>query len=395
MKKVLLFVCAAVASISVNAQQEVNFDKTQSKGIELKKEIRPIKDSKIKVSSEIFSSVKDFSNIKKSLKAPAQNDIYGNYVEDHLKGDVLHVCNAATVQKYEEEGKEYVNLILDNGYADIVGTYDAATGKITCSAQVCHKHETYGQFAFYGYDAATDKLLMEVTFTVDNEKNISLDQDAYYIMLIDEGDYKGYGWDGIHTSTFLSLENGKFSYDMAGSEWTALTDKVSIEDYEYSLNVHNFINSTVSIDINDDLTVSMPTNQPIMETSKNADKEVYGDYINIAGARLEGSSIYKDYDATEVKGVLKDNTITFDYFTLASKADADGGSYGAFIRKATLTLNDGNFLAAGTTGIEEIGVTREEKIKNTKTYNLMGQQVNRATAKGLLIRDGKKYINKK
>ena len=43
MKKVLLFVCAAVASISVNAQQEVNFDKTQSKGIELKKEIRPFK----------------------------------------------------------------------------------------------------------------------------------------------------------------------------------------------------------------------------------------------------------------------------------------------------------------------------------------------------------------
>ena len=69
------------------------------------------------------------------------------------------------------------------------------------------------------------------------------------------------------------------------------------------------------------------------------------------------------------------------------QSDADKGS--------TITLNTGNFLAAGTTGIEEIGVTREEKIKNTKTYNLMGQQVNRATAKGLLIRDGKKYINKK
>ena len=32
-------------------------------------------------------------------------------------------------------------------------------------------------------------------------------------------------------------------------------------------------------------------------------------------------------------------------------------------------------------------------VKNAKTYNIMGQQVNRAT-KGLVIRNGKKFLNK-
>ena len=44
--------------------------------------------------------------------------------------------------------------------------------------------------------------------------------------------------------------------------------------------------------------------------------------------------------------------------------------------------------------IENFNNTREYKIKNTPTYNIMGQQVNRKDVKGLMIRDGKKYIAK-
>lgn len=97
---------------------------------------------------------------------------------------------------------------------------------------------------------------------------------------------------------------------------------------------------------------------------------------------------------TDIKGTISGNTITFDnIFINCSDLTEDGyGLFDGYYRLgSTITLNEGNYTA---TGIEEIGVTREEKIKNTKTYNLMGQQVNRATAKGLLIRDGKKYIKK-
>ena len=61
----------------------------------------------------------------------------------------------------------------------------------------------------------------------------------------------------------------------------------------------------------------------------------------------------------------------------------------------TITLNEGNYLLGGNgTGIDNVSTTLAERVKNSKTYNLMGQQVNRMESKGLLIRDGKKYIKK-
>ncbi|MDY4731211.1 MAG: hypothetical protein SO294_02005, partial [Prevotella sp.] len=46
-----------------------------------------------------------------------------------------------------------------------------------------------------------------------------------------------------------------------------------------------------------------------------------------------------------------------------------------------------------TAGIENVNNTVESKIKNAKTFNIMGQRVN-SNAKGLIIRDGKKFLKK-
>ena len=44
-----------------------------------------------------------------------------------------------------------------------------------------------------------------------------------------------------------------------------------------------------------------------------------------------------------------------------------------------------------TTGVEQINVAEDDT--HAPTYNMMGQEVN-PSAKGLIIRDGKKLINK-
>lgn len=166
------------------------------------------------------------------------------------------------------------------------------------------------------------------------------------------------------------------------------------------MNVYGFCGlGCVALDIDDELNVSISAGQPIYvnpNVTTEEDIATYGQYFYVVGCNIVGTSLIPDYNKV-VPGKLSGNTITLsEYLLFRSRNDAEdmGYSLGAVADGLTITLNDGNFLAAGTTGIEEIGVTREEKIKNTKTYNLMGQQVNRATAKGLLIRDGKKYIKK-
>lgn len=58
-----------------------------------------------------------------------------------------------------------------------------------------------------------------------------------------------------------------------------------------------------------------------------------------------------------------------------------------------ITIEEAKELAAASTGIENITVVKADKQSKSKIYNLNGQQVN-GSYKGIVIRDGKKVINK-
>jgi hypothetical protein len=58
-----------------------------------------------------------------------------------------------------------------------------------------------------------------------------------------------------------------------------------------------------------------------------------------------------------------------------------------------ITIEEAKELAAASTGIENITVVKADKQSKSKIYNLNGQQVN-GPYKGIVIRDGKKVINK-
>lgn len=394
MRKLLLFVCAVITSISVNAQEK-----------EIGKNY-----SMEKLQSKLVCDMKDV-NFKTSdtniAKAPSTDKVAGNYIEDNYLN--FHECSDATITAID--GNKF-KIAFATGYAEIEGTYDPATGIITCGEQECGSYTNTNTGVTFNFtikgisqlDLDNGKLYTtnELSFTVEDDGSISINQEGYFIEISGCTDANNIGktWTW-NAGTKLMPVNGKMEgrRNIVGETgwigWQNYSIPVAIEDFEYSVNVYNICAmGCASIDINDDGTVSMATGQ-IMKTVPTSHVETYGEYFTIKGVGVDGQGyMFVDKTMTDIKGTISGNTITFDnIFINCSDLTEDGyglfdGYYGL---GSTITLNEGNYTA---TGIEEIGVTREEKIKNTKTYNLMGQQVNRATAKGLLIRDGKKYIKK-
>ena len=365
----------------------------------------------IKTTSKVDkASFKDMSSIKAMIaKAPAQGDIYGNYIEDNYND--LHECSPATLKESVVDGTTYVNIQMGDGYVDVVGTYDPATGKITVQpGQKCgtyEKNPSFGNFYFYGLAEGEKPGYVNIqvedpiTFTVGDDGTITLDQYGWCTWMGDLAeDQQGFWNLGLNTILLTPNAVQAGTCTISGA-WTKYTSPIYVEDLEYNVNVYNFAEAlgvggfVISIDINDDGTVSMPSKQNLFGTKYNipdAEIATYGDYFFVVRAYLnEDEKIYRDYKAENIAGTISGNTITLtDYWSIATNPDSDGIAYTVTTAQlgTTFTLNDGNY----TAGIKEIGVTREEKIKNTKTYNIMGQQVNRANAKGLLIRNGKKFI---
>ena len=164
----------------------------------------------------------------------------------------------------------------------------------------------------------------------------------------------------------------------------------------HSFHCFEFIELTlgyVGMEVNDDCTVSMPVGQPLYPVSPSIDKDVYGEFFIIYGTKSDdGKSWGLDLEATDIKGKIEGNTLYFEQlfpvFTLFDE-ESSGYSMGWF-GGVTISLDKDFQMAAG---IEDVNNTVESKIKNAKTFNIMGQRVN-SNAKGLIIRDGKKFLKK-
>lgn len=399
MKKLLLFVCFGIFAMSVNAQEQAKTKVASTK--KLQYELASNMKMAAAISTEAFNKANGFN----AAKAPEMDKVAGNYIEDNYLD--IHECSAATITAMD--GNK-VKIAFSTGYAEIEGTYDPATGVITCGAQECGSYTNTStgvkfDFTIFGIseldlDQGKLSITEDLSFTVADDGTISIDQLGYFLRIsgCTEASYIGQTWSWYAATKFMPVNATQAGFSNIGTGWNEYAIPVSVEDFEFSVNVYNFCEEgCLSIDINDDGTVSAATGQPTRELILRDETEypTYGHYINFTGVEVTSDGkIRRDYNKTAVLGTIKGNTITLDeYFTLASNADADGAAYadGWYADGTTITLTEGNYIASG---IEEVTITREEKIKNTKTYNIMGQQVDRSKAKGLLIRDGKKYIKK-
>lgn len=426
MKKFLLSLSVALMATAMNAQTLMTAPSQSLKA----RDLQP-KAMNLQMPNELKASIKDFSDLRAKLKkAPAQSDLYGTYVEDDLAD--IHSCGSAVLQAYEYtddetgETEEYVELALDPiytnyecvNYVDVLGIYDEESSTITVpNNQYCYEitsddyyYSSLGSCYFVlsaivcdedGNISGWDD--NDLVFDVNEDGSLVLQNDGYYVWIYGESsEYNGYGFNG-NTGVILYPANATQSYYWNRPDWASHQEKAYVEDYETSVGVYGFCNvGYCEMTINDDLSVTIDADQPMIDLGLTDESEidVYGEYLNLYPVEVQNDYLVGVMDGTPIEGTLSGNTISIGgtdvdhqtYFTMYSYLDADekGYSNGYYVYYQ-LALDEGNFLADG---IKEVNGTREDKIRNTKTYNLMGQQVNRDAAKGLLIRDGKKYIQK-
>lgn len=395
MKKIFTLIVCATMAIAASAQTLAQ-PAQEGRSLVLAKQLKA---SNVVNAAEKVQA-QDFTALRAKFKA-AQADLYGQYIMTNYED--IYSTSTAEMKKLEEDGIEYVNLVWGDGDYDIVGTF--ANDTITFPAQYVEtwsSSEDYGRLVLYGLVQKEDGLYSTnaIHFVVDPETGLlNLVEDGWTFNIPDYGQYY---WERGYASSLMkpngvmaAAVNGK----SFGSDWVQKEWPIYIEDNTENIVVYNFLGmAAIGMDINEDLSVSIEMKQPIRELGSD-DPDTYGKYLCLNGVDTEGNSIRSNNEKETSAARLSDinSIITEEYMHVCSEWDSEGGGYalGWIADEATFTLNEGEYkICEGQeTGIESVETTRAEKLGNQRTYNIMGQQVNR-NAKGLIIRDGKKLFVK-
>lgn len=393
MRKTLLVVCALIMALSVSAQGVLSVKGLNRKVAEPMKTVRNLNVKSSDLVKLISVNELKALSLKAKAKAPAQSELVGAYVEEQVENGFKSYPTAGIV---DYQGQ--VGMIFGEGLVSAVGTYNAATGKITVEPQVCYEDQTEGICVIFAFKNGANNYEEAMTFTVGDDGSITLDQDGYDVVIMNEAsEYFGY-YIYEATGTVLRPTNAVLSetedvYDRSTGSYTKTPNQydVLVEDNTTFVNVYGFGEcGCLKIDVKGDGTVSAATGQNLRLTGfTGTDKINYGDYLLLAGYANNGV----DYNATSISGTISSNVITLtDGYSICTKLSPsnDYRYWGLYTPGTTITLDEGNYAS----GIKDITASREEAIKNAKAYNIMGQRVDANNAKGLIIVNGKKYLKK-
>ena len=437
MKKVLLLACAAVMSLAANAQ-----DYKQSVAKESLSLIGKMNVLHSAAAPEVDMSKVAMPKSRVAVKRVAHDGIYGLYIMDHTDyTGAPDGCDSIFVEKANvtEDGVTYnVKFRIPGESFDATsrkyyntdfsfyGKYDEAEGKITCpTGQVICKHFKYGDFALYAWTGSTedpDNLMIDsenpITFTVE-DGSINLDQAGFVYYMVDYSKQQGKDqfWTHLFNIAFKPA-NGMMEFALYNDKapegdqdpFFYYNAAVAVEDFGYNVNVYGFaplgaMNGGSSLN---GLGVSGSIQMSIAEDGKAvsmpAGQYVWPLFVLVGNSNVteeSGKTVYihaKDgnYPVADGSGFVDGelaagNQIYFQSVALFSNLWNDDGlkGWGMWIYKNTITLDEGGFSAAG---ISDATVSPLKKASE-QCYNALGQRVN-ANAKGLIIRDGKKFFIK-
>lgn len=437
MKKVLLLACAAVMSLAANAQ-----DYKQSVAKESLSLIGKMNVLHSAAAPEVDMSKVAMPKSRVAVKRVAHDGIYGLYIMDHTDyTGAPDGCDSIFVEKanvtedgvtynvkfripgesFDATSKKYYNTDFS-----FYGKYDEAEGKITCpTGQVICKHFKYGDFALYAWTGSTedpDNLMIDsenpITFTVE-DGSINLDQAGFVYYMVDYSKQQGKDqfWTHLFNIAFKPA-NGMMEFALYNDKapegdqdpFFYYNAAVAVEDFGYNVNVYGFaplgaMNGGSSLN---GLGVSGSIQMSIAEDGKAvsmpAGQYVWPLFVLVGNSNVteeSGKTVYihaKDgnYPVADGSGFVDGelaagNQIYFQSVALFSNLWNDDGlkGWGMWIYKNTITLDEGGFSAAG---ISDATVSPLKKASE-QCYNALGQRVN-ANAKGLIIRDGKKFFIK-
>lgn len=329
--------------------------------------------------------------------------IYGYYVEDE-SGDYIAVPVQVAAESTKALGysKEYGRVAISGGTS-----YDPNVG--FSYGVPFYLDVTEDGLEFSGETSDGDAITSWIAFLPD---------------YTGDGNLWDYGFDAeIFLPTAVSSCRSSISYfctDGTTSGWGEAVYPIAIEDFGESLVVHNFMGECkIDIRKNEDGSWGIPAGQRGFDSNNDQD-EPYGYYrwvgmyvdnegylrtdwekdvltgFDFAEDGMTGIEFYK----TEHKAAWDDEDghheegdyfldEPFWYFNLRSGPDAEGLSY--WLGGYLAALYFVNLADGGETGIKNVNGNVNEN--TTKTFNMLGQEVGK-DAKGLLIRDGKKFVVK-
>ena len=418
MKKTLLSIAGVLFTVVATAQNvSLSFaELCAKKNIELK----PIaKSNKSIDASKVFTV--NVADTKKTNRAEG-TDVYpyGEWVYVDIENENNHVVNQGftmeQIEEVDEEGNTYnVGFKSFGGYVFTpIANYDEEAGTLTIpqGQVVWDNPDAYGACAIYGFDGEEgEEFYCDLVFEKDENGNFFMTNKGYQVLIVnEESEYYNYCLvEGTEVAFYQP--NGTCTFQApTKTDYQEVTSNVYIEDYGEEMSVYGMFSyagdaSVTSIRIED--------NKAYIDSDQQVDSEDQSEYIkknyNLEGdfgylrfvVWLEkvGEEYYISTDDSDVNnfaygysaylpGDIVDNTITFHgYFTFATDYVDGAGA-----------LNYGNFKGLklemfkdNTEGISEV---KTNVASSTKTFNLMGQQVNRANVKGIVIRDGKKLMMK-
>lgn len=327
--------------------------------------------------------------------------------------------------------------------ATVYGFYSEEDKYITIPVQTAFTYSTYGPIVFSALvedkDGEPYSYGYSMGLIVEEDGSLTIDEgdfsEAIEAGQAEEGIYIGgfwnympeylntsgypYRWNmgkDIELFTPNAIQGGVEVHIVSGSwgNWTRTSHNVYVEDYGSEIVVHNFFGLCP-------ISISIEGNKASIATPVRVEPDDYAEegedpnYIminqwdenfeNILNPGLITGNVTVDTDGTkyiefydtEYKEAWTDedgteheagNYIINDYtkwFMVHSTWGENGAYWWGEARNVYVAIPN-----AEVAGISNVKTTAKS---NVKTYNLMGQEVN-ASAKGLIIRDGKKMLNK-
>lgn len=322
--------------------------------------------------------------------------IAGEWIEnDDSDVPETNVFTISAVEGYSDVNCKVEGLV--KGYATVYGLWDVETKTLTIpGAQICYEYKEYGEMSLLGMvDTGDGKVGLsedDIIFEMDEDGTLSLSNyDGLFIYMENEQFADQPCWTYAFAPELFRPNGVMEVYNSTKNGWVPSEDVVYVDDWGFQVTVYNFVGmSAVSIDIDEEtLKCEMPAGQPVYDyTGTTVDTSIYGNmHVVAADSDAEGWFVNEEKEAVACH--IEGNKILSDeYFLLVSNFDEEGNAYGmGWFSDLTITKTDG-YQACG---ISQVATSTTSP--STKIYNALGQQVN-AKAKGLVICNGKKRINK-
>ena len=431
-KSLLIMVAALFVAIGANAQK-----KHIAQPVKLANRTMSVKGT-----TALATTSKDMRQASYARTNRA-GSIDGTYILDAANFDADFTASSSftitsqtgtiTLDMYEGTPSFEYNVVL-NGFtyasAVVYGNYSAEYGIIEIPVQKIAYNDTYKDIYISGGArvGTTSVNYGKAIYLVDNgDGTFDIDEDYDPTDAEDfatEGwvsflpNYEGGGlWNyGFDIQAFAP--NGEMQTDVSGylrtdgltSGWQdeRAVFPIYVEDFGTEMVVHGFGGfAPISVLVNGDGTCAIPLPQFVDDYDYSEEGGFAYGCMRLMGVDIVGDKLSRNKNKTSHPGsiytsnsglkvadffeidaegkVIQDETHS-PYLAVCSDLDSEGLAYTMGNYFAIRLLVDDS-----ATGISN--VKAEGKAAVGKTYNLMGQEVT-ASTKGLVIRDGKKFINK-